>query len=198
MRKSHSAQKPRDNLITVLRARADTELILFNGQGGEYYATLIEAGNKKAIARIESFHDIERASPLAIHLGIGLSRGDRFDTVVQKATELGVAELPHCIPNAHEVKLKGERAEKKLRHWQQIAISACEQCQMNRVPAIHPPILLNSWLGSAEAEQKFVLHHRSDKALSDYDNTPKSVALAIGPEGGLSDIEIQACKRKRF
>ncbi|MDM3870842.1 16S rRNA (uracil(1498)-N(3))-methyltransferase [Porticoccus sp. W117] len=186
------------HLVTVLRAQAGAQVVLFNGTGGEYSATLVEIGKKQALARIDHFSDIDRASPLAIHLGIGLSRGDRFDTVVQKATELGVAEITPLYTERTEVKLKGDRADKKLRHWQQIAISACEQCQLNRVPTIHHPVTLQEWLANTSAKQKFVLHHRSEKALRDYRDTPHSVALAIGPEGGLSDMEIQACHDRDF
>ncbi|MCV6606509.1 MAG: 16S rRNA (uracil(1498)-N(3))-methyltransferase, partial [Porticoccaceae bacterium] len=186
------------HLVTVLRARPGAQIVLFNGLGGEYPATLVNVGKKQAVARIDGFDPVERSSPLAIHLGIGLSRGDRFDTVVQKATELGVAEITPLYTERTEVKLKGERASKKLRHWQQIAISACEQCQRNRVPGIHTPKPLNEWLASTRAQQKFVLHHRSDKALKDYLDAPQSVALAIGPEGGLSEMEIGACQNSGF
>ena len=186
------------HLVTVLRARVGAPLILFNGQGGEYRATLTEVGSKKATATIESFADIDRCSPLGIHLGIGLSRGDRFDLVIQKATELGVAEITPLYTERTEVKLKGDRTDKKLRHWQQIVISACEQCQLNRIPIVHTPTTLSEWLASTRAQQKFVLHHRSKRNLRDYVDTPQSVALAIGPEGGLSEHEIAICREKGF
>ncbi|WIO74211.1 16S rRNA (uracil(1498)-N(3))-methyltransferase [Porticoccaceae bacterium LTM1] len=186
------------HLVTVLRAKAGTELILFNGQGGEYRAILTEVANKKANVRVDSFDDTDRASNLKIHLGIGMSKGDRFDLVVQKATELGVSEITPLYTERTEVKLKGDRVDKKLRHLQQVAISACEQCQLNRVPVVNQPVALKDWLGNVDAEQKFVLHHRSDKALKDYEEVPASVALAIGPEGGLSDAEIDACRQSGF
>ncbi|UTW44569.1 16S rRNA (uracil(1498)-N(3))-methyltransferase [bacterium SCSIO 12696] len=186
------------HLVTVLRAKVGAELVLFNGRGGEYRATLTEAASKKTVVRVESFDDVDRCSPLPIHLGIGLSRGDRFDWVIQKSTELGISEITPLYTERCEVKLKGDRTEKKLRHWQQVAISACEQCQQNRVPVIHPPITLQRWLADTEATQKFVLHHRSEKALRDYSDTPRSVALAIGPEGGLSEFEIQTCHDSGF
>lgn len=185
------------HLVTVLRAKVGTELILFNGEGGEYRATLTEANNKKAFVSIDSFEDVNRESPLNIHLGIGLSRGDRFDLVIQKATELGVTEITPLYTERTEVKLKGDRADKKLRHWQQIAISACEQCQRNIVPTVNQPVALNDWLNT-DADQKFVLHHRSDKALRDYTNTPKTAALLIGPEGGLSEAEIATAEQNGF
>ncbi|MGS2723446.1 16S rRNA (uracil(1498)-N(3))-methyltransferase [Porticoccus sp. GXU_MW_L64] len=186
------------HLITVLRAESGAQVVLFNGTGGEYSATLVAVDKKQALARIDGFTQIDRASPLAIHLGIGLSRGDRFDTVVQKAAELGVREITPLYTERTEVKLKGDRAEKKLRHWQQIAISACEQCQLNRVPVVHNPASLQQWLAGTEAAQKFVLHHRSDNALRDYAHKPESVALAIGPEGGLSEMEIAKCQDAGF
>ena len=186
------------HLVTVLRAKAGTGLILFNGEGGEYRARLTAVSHKTAFAVIDAFSDIERESPLNIHLGIGLSRGDRFDLVIQKATELGVTEITPLYTGRTEIKLKGDRADKKLRHWRQIAISACEQCQRNRVPSVYAPVLLPDWLAGTDAEQKFVLHHRSDKALTDYTTAPKSAALLIGPEGGLSDTEIIAAEQRDF
>lgn len=186
------------HLVTVLRAKAGTELILFNGQGGEYRATLTEVANKKAIVHIDTYEEVDRASNLKIHLGIGMSKGDRFDLVVQKATELGVTEITPLYTERTEVKLKGDRIDKKLRHLQQVAISACEQCQLNRIPVINQPVALKDWLGNVDAEQKFVLHHRSDKALKDYQDMPSSVALAIGPEGGLSESEIGTCRQNGF
>lgn len=186
------------HLVTVLRAKVGTEVILFNGQGGEYRATLVEPDNKKCVVFLESFNDIERESPLSIHLGIGISRGDRFDHVIQKATELGVSEVTPLYTERTEVKLKGERADKKLRHWRQIAISACEQCQRNRLPLIHQATTLFNWLENTDAEKRLVLHHRGNRALSDYQEKPKNVALLIGPEGGLSAREIEKANNRNF
>ena len=172
-------------------------LILFNGEGGEYPAT-IEAVDKRAVTvATEQSVDNVPESTLQLHLGIAMSKGDRMDWVVQKATELGVARITPLYSERVELKLQGERAEKKLEHWRGVAIAACEQCGRNRLPAIGAVQALAEWLDHTEADAKFVLHHRTDAAL-DAAAKPASVALLVGPEGGLSEAEIAAAERKGF
>ena len=120
-----------------------------------------------------------------------------MDWVVQKATELGVTHITPLLTERTEVKLKAERAEKKLCHWQQIAVSACEQSGRNRVPHVAALTPLNNWLSATEANRKLVLHHRAIKG-ADPDSTPCSAALLIGPEGGLSDEEIQEAEGEGY
>jgi 16S rRNA (uracil1498-N3)-methyltransferase len=123
-----------------------------------------------------------------------------MDWIVQKATELGVSEITPLFSERTEVKLNGGRLEKKLRHWQQVSISACEQCQRNLVPSINPALTLDQWLSqdTGNAEQlKLVLHHRSDKSLAQH-QPPKSACLLVGPEGGLSDNEISRAMDNGF
>lgn len=175
------------------------ELILFNGQGGEYRATITAINKKNVEVRVEDFSDIDRQSPLDINLGIGISRGERFDWVLQKATELGVNRITPLLTERTEVKLNGDRLQKKLQHWQQIAISACEQCQRNRLPEIASPQRLDSWLSEAAQNTglKLVLHHRSEQSLAEH-QSPERVTLLIGPEGGLSEAEIQTAEQRGF
>ena len=115
------------HLISALRMTAGQQIILFNGQGGEYSAELVQAKKGKASAMVTGFTQIDRESPLQIHLAIGISRGERMDWIVQKATELGVNQITPLFSERCEVKLSGERLHKRLGHWQQVAISACEQ-----------------------------------------------------------------------
>ena len=138
----------------------------------------------------------ECESPLDIHLGIAVSRGERMDWIVQKSTELGVTSLTPLSSEHSGVKLAGDRADKKILHWQQIAISACEQCGRNRPPIIHPLQALNLWLASTVAERKFVLHHRADNIGTG--RAPASIALLVGPEGGLSESEIAAAAQAGY
>ena len=187
------------HLVSVLRLKAGDTITLFNGQGGEFLCTLEQCSPKKVIAKVHSFEGITRESPLNIHLGIGISRGDKMDWVIQKATEAGVTEITPLFTERTEVKLKGERAEKKIRHWQQVSASACEQCYRNQLPTLHPPIALNEWLREAQAEKKLVLHHRSQQTLSQLGNQrTNSVALLIGPEGGLTTQEIELAEAAKF
>lgn len=184
-------------LGAVLRMEAGRPLIVFNGQGGEFLATVHSASKKQVSIGIGPHNGIDRESPLAVHLGIGLSKGDRLETVIQKATELGVSAITPLFTSRSEVRLNSERTDKKLAHWQQIAISACEQCQRNRVPVIHPPVPLEGWLTERDETLKLVLHHRSDKALA-HAERPASVALLIGPEGGLDEQEIAQAQAHGF
>lgn len=181
----------------VLRMSAGRPLVVFNGRGGEYYGAITEVAKKYIEVTLETYDGDERESPLAIELAVGLSRGERWDLVLQKATELGVTRIVPLVTERTEVKLKGERLEKKWQHWQQITISACEQCQRNRLPQLAPLTLLSDYLTSADAEQKFVLHHRDSQGLPAA-LAPHSAALLVGPEGGLSEDEIIAARNAGF
>ncbi len=179
------------HLITVLRLRSGDQITLFNGQGGEFSGLLTECNAKKASVAITEYSAINRESPLNIHLGIGLSRGDRMDWVVQKATEAGVSQITPLYTEHTEIKLKGERIDKKMRHWQQISISACEQSYRTQLPELHVPTSLEAWVNDIQADKKLVLHHRSQQTLRELRHqTASSIALLIGPEGGLSTREI--------
>jgi 16S rRNA (uracil1498-N3)-methyltransferase len=116
-----------------------------------------------------------------------------MDWVVQKATELGVRGITPLFTERTEVKLAPDRAAKKLQHWRQVAVSACEQCGRNTLPSIHELANLADWIAATDADCKLVLHHRSEgPALTDA--VPHGVALLIGPEGGLSEAEIEAAE----
>lgn len=180
---------PSAHIARALRLQVGDALTVFNGRGGEYAATISTLGKKSVTLDIGQHRDIEAESPLAIHLGIAISRGDRMDWLVQKATELGVETLSPLLTARTEVKLKADRAEKKQQHWQQIAIATCEQCTRNRVPQIMPLQTLQTWLAATQADQKFVLHHRASATPQD-SQAPATVALLAGPEGGLSPVEI--------
>ncbi|MDG1772722.1 MAG: 16S rRNA (uracil(1498)-N(3))-methyltransferase [Oceanicoccus sp.] len=190
-------EKPSHYLSKVLRLKPSAPLIVFNGDGNQYNAT-IEAVEKKSVTiRTEACDNINNESPLSIHLGIAISKGDRMDLVMQKATELGVTTITPLTSERTEVKLKGERLEKKLQHWQQIVISACEQCGRNRIPAVNALSTMDNWIKAVEADRKFVLHHRTEQAL-DSTQAASSTALLIGPEGGLSEREITAAEQYNF
>ena len=138
-----------------------------------------------------------RESSLQSHLAISISRGERFDFVLQKATELGVTEITPLFTERTEVKLQGDRLDKKLSSWQKILISACEQCGRNVIPTLNLPQAFEPFIRSAQAEQKFVLHHRNTVSPSNA-TTAKSVLLLVGPEGGLSEQEIAGAREYDF
>lgn len=181
----------------VLRMTAGRELIVFNGQGGAYAATLSDIGKKNATIEIGEWDTQDNESPLKTHLAIGLSRGERWDLVLQKATELGVSEITPLFTERCEVKLQGERQDKKFDHWQGIIISACEQCQRNILPRLNAPQKFEDFIRGQHSQLNLVLHHRSDKKFSDY-TAPQSCSLLIGPEGGLSDDEIALAQQQQF
>lgn len=184
-------------LAKVLRMQAGRPFILFNGQGGEYNANIDEIHKKHVTAKIADFSPINRESPLQLELAIGISRGERMDWVLQKATELGVTKITPLITERTEVKLGGERADKKVSHWQQVIISACEQCQRNLLPELREPMAYHEWISTCTASLKYVLHHRDSTSLPK-DKTTHDVALVIGPEGGLSDEEIARALEYQF
>ena len=185
--------EPSRHLAKALRAAVDDPLTVFDGLGGEYPARITAIGKKSVVIETGSKQAADTESPLTLHLGIGMSRGERMDWIVQKATELGITSLTPLVTARCGVRLAGERAAKKLRHWQQIAISACEQCGRNRLPDIHPPQDVNGWLADTAVERGFVLHHRAAANITGT-AAPESAALLVGPEGGLSTAEITAAE----
>lgn len=181
----------------ALRMRAGGALVLFDGGGGEYPATVTAVGRDTVTVLTGVPLARETESPLRIHLGIGLSRGERMELIVQKGTELGVAAVTPLFTERAGVRLHGDRLERKGGHLRQVAISACEQCGRNRLPAVHDPQPLATWLRDTRADRRFVLHHRAAPLTSEVD-VPGSVALLIGPEGGLSDVEIEQAEQAGY
>ena len=179
----------------VLRLPAGAAVQLFDGSGMEFRGELLEVGKKQVSVELKEEVPGMPESSLRIHLGQGLSRGERMDWAIQKATELGVAEITPIVSERCEVRLKDERADKRLAHWRQIAISACEQCGRSVIPQINPPVALAEWL-SVEAALKLVLHPVAEPLASH--QPPATLAFLIGPEGGLSDAEVEQATRAGF
>ncbi len=180
----------------VLRHAVGDPVQLFDGSGLEYRGQLIEVGKKSVRVELTEQLTGQPDSTLRVHLGQGLSRGERMDWAIQKATELGVAEITPIVSERCEVRLKDDRADKRMAHWQQVAISACEQCGRSSVPVIHPPLLLVDWLAQVEADLKLVLHPVAEPLVSHA--KPTSLAFLIGPEGGLNDAEVSQAVAAQF
>ncbi|MDH0142627.1 16S rRNA (uracil(1498)-N(3))-methyltransferase [Aquipseudomonas alcaligenes] len=180
----------------VLRHATGDAVQLFDGSGQEYLGELIEVGKKAVRVELREQLAGQAESPLRIHLGQGLSRGERMDWAIQKATELGVSEITPIVSERCEVRLKDERADKRLAHWRQVAISACEQCGRSVLPVIHAPVSLAKWQGHVQAELKLVLHPVA--APLESHARPHSLAFLIGPEGGLSEAEVELAKAAGF
>ncbi|RTE67199.1 16S rRNA (uracil(1498)-N(3))-methyltransferase [Amphritea opalescens] len=181
----------------ALRMRPGDTLILFNGDGCEYTAELTEVAKRSASVQITQTVKPQRVSPLTITLGQSISRGERMDYAVQKATELGMNRMVPLFTERCEVRLNNDRQDKRRQHWQQVAVSACEQSLRCDLPEIGEPQSLNDWLDNVEADLKLVLHHHTEQPLGDFAK-PDSIALLIGPEGGLSEAEVELALAKGF
>lgn len=182
-------------LIKVLRLPLYAEVILFNGQGGSYKTTLLDH-SKQAEVHVQEFIKNNNESPLKITLIQGISKGDHMDITIQKAVELGVHEIIPLICERTVVNLKGDRLEKKMKHWKGIVTSSSEQSGRNILLIIHQPRKLPI-ISLTEKQTGFILQ---PTALSNISATqaPTSVAIMIGPEGGFTDEEIESSKEKGF
>ncbi|MDN3525051.1 16S rRNA (uracil(1498)-N(3))-methyltransferase [Halomonas sabkhae] len=185
------------HLSRVLRLGVGAAVVLFDGRGHEAEAVLTEADRKRVVARIEHIGAGRGESPLAVHLGQAISKGDRMDYAIQKAVELGVTAITPLYTEHGDVRLKGEREAKKLAHWQAVAASACEQCGRATLPAVHPPRSLAEWLAERDEPLRLALHPGTPGVL-DRRDAPDRAALLIGPEGGLSDSEMASASQAGF
>lgn len=181
----------------VLRAKIGDQATLFNGLGGESNVELIEINKKDAKVRVLDFTPLDRTELYFVTLGQVMSKGDRMDYAIQKATEMGVGAIQLLTSERCEMRLKYDRDQKKIDHWQQVAIAACEQCGLNRVPKILAPLTLEEWLPSVQCGLKLVLAPVT--APNPLPKTlPTTISLLIGAEGGLSDTEIKQAEDAGF
>ncbi len=184
--------------MSALRLRAGDPLTLFNGEGGEFSAELVLLSKARTLARILEWRAIERESSLAIHLAQCISAGDRMDTALQKATELGVASVVPVESERSIVRLSEERAARRLAHWRNIVSSACEQSGRNRIPAVSEIASLSAYAGSVDRQSaRLILDPESGRNLRDMPPLT-SLHLLVGAEGGFSDWEKQVAERAGF
>lgn len=187
-----------NHLVRVLRMKQGFKLVLFNGDGFDYQAELSNVAKRESCVRIIAADSNDRESPIDIHIGQGLSRGERMDYAVQKATELGVQSLTPLFTDRSEVKLTADRQEKRSAHWQQISISASEQSFRAKPMSVNAPLSLTEWIEQCEAELKLILHPHLELTSLNSEPRPSSVALLIGPEGGLEESEVELALQKGF
>jgi 16S rRNA (uracil1498-N3)-methyltransferase len=185
--------------LKVLRVGAGDTATLFDGRGGQWRATLNPAG-KSLRATLDAFDDADCESPLALTLVQGLPAGDKMDLVVQKAVEMGVRRIQPVAAKRSVVRLSGERAERRVEHWRNIAIAACEQSGRNRVPAVAPILDLPQYLGIAAQENalRFVCAPGVSVRLRDLPAPEGPVSLLVGPEGGFEEGELLAARAAGF
>jgi len=184
--------------VQVLRLQPGDALMLFNGEGGEFEATVLKMGRSDVRVLVGTHHAVEREAPRAVHLLAGITANERMDWLVEKATELGVASITPLVAERSVLKLKGERAEKKIAHWQAVAVAACEQCGRNRVPVVHNAVDLAAWMRTqvqapALDVQRLLLSLRAGTAplhtAAALSPPSGPVVFLSGPEGGLSGAE---------
>lgn len=177
------------HLVKVLRLSSGAELEVFDGLGHRFNAVLSEVKKKQAWIELTSEKSATPESPLHTHMGLVMSKGDRFDYALQKATELGVTSITPLTSEHCDVRLNSERQEKKLAHWQSILGSACEQCYRDTLPILYPVTSLADWVRTQDSDVQLVLHTTATQPQWP-EQTPQSVSFLIGPEGGLSDSEV--------
>ena len=185
--------------LRVLRLGVGDAVTLFNGEGGEYPGRIVEAGRGVRV-QLSEWQDIERESPLELVLVQALPSADKMDWVVQKAVELGAARIQPVSAARSVVKLSGERAARRVEHWRQIAIAACEQCGRNRLPEVAPILDLRQWLGRLEQDDGLcciLLAPNAARRSRELTGENRFILL-VGPEGGLSGEEAAAAKVAGF
>lgn len=190
--------------VQVLRMQPGDVITLFNGEGGEFDATVTRMGRSDVEVEVGAHHAVEREAARAVHLLAGITANERMDWLVEKATELGAASITPLVAERSVLKLKGERAEKKLAHWQGVAVAAAEQCGRNRVPTVHAAVTLAEWVKKAPPGERWVLSlSEGTQPLAQMQGPAAGLAMApitvlSGPEGGLSRTEEAAALAAGF
>lgn len=181
--------------IKVLRLKQNAKLILFNGKGDEYLAVVENVNKRNATVIIDEQLESTKESNLVIQLGLGISKGDRMDFAIQKAVELGVAEITPLFTEYCVVNLDEKRMQKKINHWQGVIISACEQSGRSILTKLNAPATLSLWSQSSN-DLSLIFDPVATNTLKDIKPDGNKLNLIIGPEGGLSSNEIAELKKK--
>ncbi len=200
---------PAHYLNTVLRVRVGDTLVLFNGDGFDYPAQIIALEKKRLCLQLAAtpVSRLECESPLHLHLGLALTKGQKMDFAIQKLVELGVQAITPLTSSRSIVKLDAKRADDRQQHWHGIIIAACEQSGRACVPHLHPVQYLSDWAQDCDCNTKLLLDPRATQRISQLaveshahlnHNTTQTVALAIGPEGGFAQDEIDQLHQAGF
>lgn len=180
------------HVARVLRLSAGDPITVFNGDGCDYPASIVHADKRGVSVRLAAKIPLANESPLRLTLAQAVVRGEKMDLIVQKATELGVARIVPLLTERSEIKLDAARAEKRLTHWRAVAISACEQSGRARLPEIHAPVPLSSWLDGlgADAGLRLALLPQATRSSRELRFSDTGGLLVVGPEGGLGERDI--------
>jgi 16S rRNA (uracil1498-N3)-methyltransferase len=182
--------------VQVLRLAAGDRITLFNGEGGEYTATLTAIEKKRASAEVKTFSPREVELPYAITLAQALPETSKMDWIIEKAVELGATAIQPLAAHRCVVRLSDERAARKLAHWHGIIVAASEQCGRNRLPHLAQIADFNDWIGQHDLHHRILLTPHAEQSLSDWarHHPPQAVALLVGPEGGFTEGEESAAR----
>ena len=185
------------HIVRVLRLGEGDEITIFNGDNNEYIAQLVETSKKTAVVRVLAQNEMNRESPLKTHLIQSLSKGEKMETTIQKSVELGVSVITPVNSERSNVNLFGtkyeNKLEKKMLHWKGVVQSACEQTGRNALPELRPLLSLRSALDACRdsAALKLILSPHAESSLREINVAPQEVVMLVGPEGGLSEAEIE-------
>jgi 16S rRNA (uracil1498-N3)-methyltransferase len=183
--------------VRVLRLGVGDALTLFDGRGGEYAAALSSVERNGALARIDAFDPVGRESALPVTLAQAIAANDAMDYAVRKAVELGASAIQPLVTERSAPMPPGDRGDKRLAHWNGIAIAACEQCGRNRIPPVAAPMSWREWLAAWQGAG-LVLAPAAPTSLAAMPPPTPPLAVAVGPEGGFSDREIEAARAAGF
>ncbi len=184
--------------VRVLRLPPGAPMILFDGRGGQYLAHIERIERDRVMAELSAWQDVERESPLAVTLVQSLQAGEKMDFTIQKAVELGVRDIVPVESRRSVMRLAGERAAKRVAHWQGVSASACEQCGRNQVPLVAPLEKLESWLARPAGDAlRLMLDPLAEQTLATI-APATNVQLLIGAEGGLDPQEVIAARQAGF
>ena len=186
------------HLTRVLRLKTGARLVLFDGSGQYFDAELHRNSGSGLSALVRESLGSDPVPSLTVTLVQAVSRGDSMDMIVQKATELGVQRIVPVISERSVVRLGPERAEKRRAHWEAVAVGACEQSGRNSLPEIHVPVPLSTYLDRADPGFSVVLEPGADTRLSGLTTRAGTISLLLGPEGGLTDDEVDIAARQGF
>lgn len=176
-------------LTRVLRISAGQPICLFNGDGHDYAAEILRPGKSRVIIAVNSRLPVACESKLHITVIQAISRGERMDQTLQKCTELGVQVFQPLFSERVEVKLRPEKLERRMKHWQGVVVSACEQSGRACVPQVLEPVDFGEWLNQPGHGCRLVLVPGARRSLAGLE-IPGPLELVIGPEGGFSDVEL--------
>jgi 16S rRNA (uracil1498-N3)-methyltransferase len=183
----------------VLRLQVGDRVNVFNGRGGEGEARITDIGKRNVTVEVVAWHAVERESPMQVRLAQAISAGEKMDFTLQKAVELGIGNIQPLASERSVVRLSGERAEKRVVHWQGVVIAACEQSGRNHVPEVAPIRPMLDWLGEQDGPGlRLMLSPVAEVGLRDLSKPTGNVTLLVGPEGGLSPAEAEAAQRYGF